>query len=61
MAKRKDDPRAEHRNHALSKASAEHLFREGHIDRDQHREIIADAERGMKAARKVSYGGVKER
>jgi hypothetical protein len=45
------DPRAEHRGHALTKASATHLLRSGHIDRAQHRDIVKDAERGMKAAR----------
>lgn len=54
MAKRDDDhDKHPHHMHALTKASATHLLNTGHIDRDQHREIVAHAERGMKAARKA--------
>jgi hypothetical protein len=38
--------------HALTKASAQHLLNAGHIDGKKHKEIVAHAERGMKAARK---------
>jgi len=40
-----------HHHHALTKASATHLFRAGHIDHQTHRKIVQHAERGMKAAR----------
>ena len=49
--------RDQHRQHALTKASATHLLNSGHIDRQTHKEIVKHAERGMKAAR--SYGGAK--
>ena len=51
MAKRDDhhDDKPHHM-HALTKASATHLLNSGHIDKDQHREIVKDAERGMKTA-----------
>ena len=40
-----------HHHHALTKASATHLFRAGHIDEATHDEIVKHAERGMKKAR----------
>lgn len=42
---------APHHIHALVKASAKHLFNQGHINHEQHREIVKHAEKGMKAAR----------
>jgi hypothetical protein len=41
-----------HHMHALTKGSATHLHKEGHITKEQHDEIVRHAERGMKAARK---------
>lgn len=41
-----------HHMHALTKGSATHLHREGHIDKKTHDEIVKHAERGMKSARK---------
>lgn len=57
MAKR-DDHRREpfFHDHALAKGSANHLLRMGHIDKDQHREIVKDAERGMKTAPRKERG-----
>lgn len=43
--------REEHRHHALTKASATHLRNAGHIDDEQHAEIVKHAEKGMKAAK----------
>lgn len=44
--------RDKHREHALTKASATHLLNAGHIDADKHAEIVKDAERGMRAAKR---------
>jgi len=55
MAKR-DDHVPFHHEHALAKASATHLLKMGHIDKDQHREIVKDAERGMKTAPRKERG-----
>jgi hypothetical protein len=45
--------RAKHRTHALSKASAVHLHRQGHITKDVHDEIVAHAEKNMAKANKA--------
>jgi hypothetical protein len=37
--------------HALTKASATHLRNAGHISDRKHKEIVADAEAGMKKTR----------
>ena len=39
--------------HALSKASAKHLHKAGHIKSDHYKKIVAHAERGMKANPRV--------
>lgn len=54
MAKHNDRREPWHHEHALAKASASHLLKMGHIDKEQHREIVADAERGMKTAPRKS-------
>ena len=40
-------------HHALVKASATHLFRAGHLDQEQHDEIVKHAERGMAKANRA--------
>lgn len=42
-----------HHMHALTKASASHLHKGGHITKEHHDEIVEHAERGMKSARKA--------
>jgi hypothetical protein len=42
-----------HHMHALTKASATHLLRAGHINRSTHRGIVQQAEAGMKAAKRA--------
>lgn len=44
--------RDKHRHHALCKASAKCLLNAGHIEQDQHDEIVARADKGMKAAKR---------
>lgn len=42
-----------HHMHALTKGSATHLYRHGHINKKTHDEIVAEAERGMARAKKA--------
>jgi hypothetical protein len=43
-----------HHHHALVKASATHLFNSGHLDQEQHDEIVKHAERGMAKAKRAN-------
>lgn len=40
-----------HHMHALTKASATHLHKHGHISAQQHKQIVSKAEKGMAGAR----------
>lgn len=46
--------KASHFHHASMKGHATALFRHGHLDKEQHDEIVKHAERGMAKAKKAS-------
>lgn len=42
-----------HHMHALDKGAAKHLLLGGHLDKEQHDEIVKHAERGMAKAKRA--------